>query len=133
MGQDAVATSKAFHETVHCTGIVISRVDGDAKGGAALSMRASTGVPVSVPRAPASCHWPACGSVTRAACAASLGGVALPQIKYMGTGERSDDLREFDPKDIADRLLGRAEQLDLAARVRRPRAVLNGRLPWTRF
>jgi signal recognition particle subunit SRP54 len=45
-GQDAVNTAKAFHEAVGVTGIVMTRMDGDARGGAALSMRAITGAPI---------------------------------------------------------------------------------------
>ncbi|MFL2655146.1 MAG: signal recognition particle protein [Alphaproteobacteria bacterium] len=45
-GQDAVNTGKAFNEKVGLTGIVLTRVDGDARGGAALSMRAVTGCPI---------------------------------------------------------------------------------------
>ncbi|NMJ39978.1 signal recognition particle protein [Roseomonas sp. JC162] len=45
-GQDAVNTAKAFHEKVGVTGIVMTRIDGDARGGAALSMRAVTGAPI---------------------------------------------------------------------------------------
>jgi signal recognition particle subunit SRP54 len=45
-GQDAVNTARAFHEKVGVTGIVMTRVDGDARGGAALSMRAVTGAPI---------------------------------------------------------------------------------------
>ena len=45
-GQDAVNTAKAFHEAVGVTGIVLTRMDGDARGGAALSMRAVTGAPI---------------------------------------------------------------------------------------
>ena len=46
IGQDAVVTAKAFHDKVALTGIVLTRVDGDARGGAALSMRAVTGCPI---------------------------------------------------------------------------------------
>ena len=45
-GQDAVTLAKAFDERVRLTGIVLTRVDGDARGGAALSMRAVTGRPI---------------------------------------------------------------------------------------
>ena len=45
-GQDAVNTAKAFNEAVGVTGIVMTRMDGDARGGAALSMRAVTGAPI---------------------------------------------------------------------------------------
>jgi signal recognition particle subunit SRP54 len=45
-GQDAVNTARAFHERLAVSGIVMTRVDGDARGGAALSMRAVTGAPI---------------------------------------------------------------------------------------
>ncbi len=45
-GQDAVNTARAFSERVQVTGIVLTRVDGDARGGAALSMRSVAGVPI---------------------------------------------------------------------------------------
>jgi signal recognition particle subunit SRP54 len=45
-GQDAVNTAKAFNEKIGITGVMLTRVDGDARGGAALSMRAVTGKPV---------------------------------------------------------------------------------------
>ncbi|NVN41000.1 signal recognition particle protein, partial [Ameyamaea chiangmaiensis] len=45
-GQDAVNTAKAFNEAVGVTGVVMTRMDGDARGGAALSMRAMTGAPI---------------------------------------------------------------------------------------
>ncbi|MEO3428096.1 signal recognition particle protein [Pelagibius sp. CAU 1746] len=45
-GQDAVTVASAFKERVDLTGIVLTRVDGDARGGAALSMRAVTGCPI---------------------------------------------------------------------------------------
>ncbi len=45
-GQDAVNTAKAFHDKMGVTGIVMTRIDGDARGGAALSMRAITGAPI---------------------------------------------------------------------------------------
>ncbi len=45
-GQDAVNTARAFNEKIGVSGIVLTRVDGDARGGAALSMRAVTGQPI---------------------------------------------------------------------------------------
>jgi len=45
-GQDAVNTARAFNEALGVTGIVLTRMDGDARGGAALSMRAITGAPI---------------------------------------------------------------------------------------
>jgi signal recognition particle subunit SRP54 len=45
-GQDAVQTAQAFNDTVGVTGIILTRMDGDARGGAALSMRHVTGAPI---------------------------------------------------------------------------------------
>jgi len=45
-GQDAVNTAQRFNEAVGITGVVMTRMDGDARGGAALSMRAITGAPI---------------------------------------------------------------------------------------
>lgn len=45
-GQDAVTVAKTFHEKIGVTGIILTRVDGDARGGAALSMRTVTGCPI---------------------------------------------------------------------------------------
>ena len=45
-GQDAVRTAKAFHERLPLTGLVLTRTDGDSRGGAALSMRHVTGLPI---------------------------------------------------------------------------------------
>ena len=71
-GQDAVNLAKNFNERVGVTGIVLTRVDGDGRGGAALAMRAVTGKP----------------------------------IKLIGVGEKMDALDDFDPKRIANRILG---------------------------
>ncbi len=46
IGQDAVATAKAFQEGVDFTGVVLSKLDGDARGGAALSVASITGRPI---------------------------------------------------------------------------------------
>ncbi|WP_340691382.1 signal recognition particle protein [Hyphomonas sp.] len=45
-GQDAVETAKRFHDRLPLTGLVLTRMDGDGRGGAALSMRAVTGLPI---------------------------------------------------------------------------------------
>lgn len=45
-GQDAVTAAKEFHDKVSCTGLILTKMDGDARGGAALSIRSVTGVPV---------------------------------------------------------------------------------------
>ncbi len=46
LGQDAVQTAKAFHEALELTGIVLTKTDGDSRGGAALSVKQVTGVPI---------------------------------------------------------------------------------------
>ena len=78
-GQDAVNLARSFDERVAITGIVLTRTDGDGRGGAALSMRAITGKP----------------------------------IKLIGTGEKIDDLDEFDPTRIANRILGMGDIVSL--------------------
>jgi len=45
-GQDAVTAAKEFHDKVGTTGLILTKMDGDARGGAALSIRSVTGVPV---------------------------------------------------------------------------------------
>jgi len=45
-GQDAARTAKAFHDTLPLTGVILTKVDGDARGGAALSVRTITGAPI---------------------------------------------------------------------------------------
>ena len=45
-GQDAVETAKRFHDRLPLTGLILTRIDGDGRGGAALSMRAVTGLPI---------------------------------------------------------------------------------------
>jgi signal recognition particle subunit SRP54 len=45
-GQDAVRTAKAFHERLPLTGLILTRADGDGRGGAALAMRHVTGLPI---------------------------------------------------------------------------------------
>jgi signal recognition particle subunit SRP54 len=47
-GQDALMTAKAFHESVGITGVGLSRVDGDGRGGVALSLRHATGCPIKI-------------------------------------------------------------------------------------
>lgn len=78
-GQDAVVLAQNFNDRVGITGIVLTRTDGDGRGGAALSMRAATGKP----------------------------------IKLLGTGEKIDDLEEFHPARIANRILGMGDIVSL--------------------
>ena len=46
MGRDAVNTARAFHERIPVDGVIMTKLDGDARGGAALAVKASTGVPI---------------------------------------------------------------------------------------
>ncbi len=78
-GQDAVNLAQSFDERVGITGLVLTRIDGDGRGGAALSMRAVTGKP----------------------------------IKLIGTGEKIDELEDFHPGRIADRILGMGDVVSL--------------------
>ncbi len=71
-GQDAVKSALAFHGAVPLTGNILTKMDGDSRGGAALSICSITGVP----------------------------------IKFIGVSEKMDGLEVFDPKRMADRILG---------------------------
>ena len=46
IGQDAVATAKAFHDTLELSGVILTKLDGDARGGAALSVKGVVGKPI---------------------------------------------------------------------------------------
>ena len=87
-GQDAVTTARAFDAALGITGLVLTRLDGDGRGGAALSMRAVTGKP----------------------------------IKLVGVGERFDQVDEFDPRRVANRILG---QGDIVALVEKAAASID--------
>lgn len=78
-GQDAVNVAKSFDDRIGITGIVLTRVDGDGRGGAALSMRGITGKP----------------------------------IKLIGMGEKLDELEDFHPDRIANRILDMGDVLSL--------------------
>jgi signal recognition particle subunit SRP54 len=71
-GQDAITTAEEFHKAVGLTGVILTKLDGDAKGGIALSVRKVLGVP----------------------------------IKFIGTGEKIENLEPFYPDRIAQRILG---------------------------
>ncbi len=79
LGQEAVNVAKAFHEALQLTGLVLTKMDGDARGGAALSIKSITGVP----------------------------------IKFIGTGEKSDDFDIFYPDRLASRILGMGDVVSL--------------------
>ncbi|MBQ9383277.1 MAG: signal recognition particle protein [Ruminiclostridium sp.] len=78
-GQDAVNVAKSFNELLDITGVVLTKLDGDTRGGAALSVLAVTGKP----------------------------------IKFAGVGEKIDDLEQFHPDRMADRILGMGDMLSL--------------------
>ena len=81
-GQDAVNVAEEFERTVGISGVVLTRMDGDGRGGAALSMRAVTGKP----------------------------------IKFIGIGEKVEDLDQFDANRIAGRILGMGDIVALVER-----------------
>ncbi|MGB1800488.1 MAG: signal recognition particle protein [Gammaproteobacteria bacterium] len=82
-GQDAVNAAAAFNEALPLTGSILTKTDGDARGGAALTVKHITGKP----------------------------------IKFMGTGEKTDELTAFHPERIASRILGMGDVLSLIEEV----------------
>ena len=78
-GQDAVNVAKQFNETIGLDGVIVTKLDGDTRGGSALSVKAVTGKP----------------------------------IKFIGTGEKLDDLELFHPDRVASRILGMGDVLSL--------------------
>ena len=79
IGQDAVNAAKAFDEALDIDGVMLTKLDGDARGGAALSIRAVTGKP----------------------------------IKFVGVGEKLDQVEVFHPDRMASRILGMGDMLSL--------------------
>lgn len=78
-GQDAVNVAESFNEKLGIDGVVLTKLDGDTRGGAALSVRAVTQKP----------------------------------IKYVGLGEKLEDLQPFYPDRMASRILGMGDVLSL--------------------
>ncbi len=78
-GQDAVKVADGFNKQVGITGLILTKIDGDARGGAAISVRAVTGVP----------------------------------IKFLGAGEKLNELEVFYPDRMASRILGMGDMLTL--------------------
>ncbi len=81
-GQDAVNTAKEFNDRLDFDGVVLTKLDGDTRGGAALSIRSVVDKP----------------------------------IKFVGTGEKLEDLQEFNPEGMASRILGMGDIVELAKR-----------------
>ena len=78
-GQDAVKSAHLFNASLDLSGIILTKLDGDSRGGAAVSITGVTGVP----------------------------------IKFIGNSEKLDGLEKFDPKRIADRILGFGDILSI--------------------
>ena len=81
-GQDAVNVATSFNDALGIDGLLLTKLDGDTRGGAALSARAVTGKP----------------------------------IKFVGTGEKLEDLDVFHPDRMASRILGMGDMLSLIER-----------------
>ena len=79
IGQDAVNVAEKFKENLPISGVVLTRLDGDARGGSALTMKASTQCP----------------------------------IKFIGVGEKLEELDEFNPDRIASRIVGMGDVVSL--------------------
>lgn len=85
IGQDAVNTAKEFNSRLEVDGFIMTKLDGDARGGAALSIKEVTGKP----------------------------------IKFIGVGETLEDLEEFRPEGLANRILGFGDVMGLMDRFER--------------
>jgi signal recognition particle subunit SRP54 len=79
IGQDAVTTAAEFNEKLDFSGVILTKMDGDSRGGAALSIREVTGKP----------------------------------IKFVGMGEKLDEIEVFHPDRLAQRILGMGDILSL--------------------
>ena len=84
-GQDAVNSGSEFNRRIGLTGMLLTKMDGDARGGAALSMKSVTGLPV----------------------------------KFVGVGERPEQLEEFHPERMAQRILGMGDVTTLIEKAQR--------------
>ena len=78
-GQNAVNTAQGFDDKLNITGVILTKLDGDTRGGAAMSIRAVTGKP----------------------------------IKFVGEGEKMEDLDVFHPDRMASRILGMGDMMTL--------------------
>jgi len=86
LGQDAVETARRFHERLEFTGVILSKMDSDARGGPPCRSAEVTGKP----------------------------------IKFVGTGEKVEDLEPFHPDRMASRILGMATSCRSSRRPSRP-------------
>ena len=93
-GQDAVETAKAFNDRLDFDGVVLTKMDGDTRGGAALSITKMDGD-------------------TRGGAALSIKAVVGKPIKFVSTGEKMEALDVFHPARIADRILGMGDVVSL--------------------
>ncbi len=84
-GQDALLSAKSFNEAVGFDSVILTKLDGDARGGAALSITYTTGRP----------------------------------IKFVGVGEKVEDLEPFVPERMASRILGMGDLLSLIEKTER--------------
>jgi signal recognition particle subunit SRP54 len=82
VGQEAVAVAEAFHQNTPVSGLVLTKIDGDARGGAALSIAAVSGL----------------------------------AVKFMGTGEKTEEFEIFHPDRLAGRILGMGDVVSLVER-----------------
>ena len=94
-GQDAVNTAKEFNDRLNFDGVILTKLDGDTRGGAALSIKAVTGKPI---------LYVGMGE--------KLTVVSKP-IKFVGTGEKLEALDVFHPERMADRILGMGDIVSL--------------------
>lgn len=78
-GQDAVNVARSFNDLLNITGVILTKFDGDTRGGAVLSIKSVIGKP----------------------------------IKFVGTGEKMENLEEFHPDRMASRILGMGDVLSL--------------------
>ncbi len=92
-GQEAVNVAKTFDEYLDITGVILTKLDGDARGGAALSIRQVVGKP----------------------------------IKFIGVGEKLEDLEPFHPDRMANRILGMGDVLSLIEKAEKELSIENAK------
>jgi signal recognition particle subunit SRP54 len=90
-GQDAIKTASSFHEKVGITGVILSKFDGDSKGGVAIGLSHQVGVP----------------------------------LRFIGVGEKPEDLEQFIPERIVNRLMGAG---DIESLVEKTSAVIDEKM-----